>query len=94
MSTTITVEVAQANLKELIHELAHGEEVVITENQLQVATLVGNPLRPLKPRVPGNCKGMITLLVEDDEHLEGFVEQMSVVSADTVFDAYGVTRLW
>ena len=25
-----------------------------------------------EPRKPGNCQGMITLLVEDDEHLEGF----------------------
>ena len=28
------------------------------------------------PRVPGNCKGMITLLIEDDEHLKDFEEYM------------------
>lgn len=33
MSTTITVDDAQARLKDLIHQLAPGEEVVITENQ-------------------------------------------------------------
>jgi hypothetical protein len=27
-------------------------------------------LKSRQPRKPGNCKGMITLLVEDDEHLE------------------------
>ncbi len=29
-----------------------------------------------EPRLRGNCKGMITLLVEDDEHLRGFEEHM------------------
>ena len=76
MSTTITVEEAQAKLKELIHELAPGEEVIITENQQPVATLVGKHPPQRKPRAPGNCKGMITLLVEDDEHLDGFAEYM------------------
>ena len=37
MSATITVEEAQAKLKELIHQLAPGEEVVITENQQPIA---------------------------------------------------------
>ena len=40
MSATITVEEAQAKLKELIHQLAPGDEVVITENQQPVAELV------------------------------------------------------
>ena len=37
---------------------------------------MGKSVPPRKPRVLGNCKGMITLLVEDDEHLEGFAEYM------------------
>ena len=40
MSATITIEEAQAKLKELIHQLAPGEEVIITENQQPVAKLV------------------------------------------------------
>ena len=40
MSATITIDEAQAKLKELIHQLAPGEEVVITENQQPVAKLV------------------------------------------------------
>ena len=76
MSVLVTVEEAQAHLKELIHQLAPGEEVVITENQQPVATLVGKTSTPRKPRVPGNCRGMINLLTEDDEHLEGFAESM------------------
>lgn len=76
MSATITVEEAQAKLKEIIHQLAPGEEVVITENQQPVAKLVGELASPRKPRQAGRCKGMITLLVEDDEHLKDFAEYM------------------
>ena len=75
MSTTIPIEEAQAKLKELIHHLAPGDEVLITENRRPVAKLVGQP-NPRGQRQPGLCKGMITLLVEDDEHLEGFREYM------------------
>jgi antitoxin (DNA-binding transcriptional repressor) of toxin-antitoxin stability system len=53
MSATVTVEEAQAKLKELIGKLAPGEEVVITENQLAVARLVGErPAHQLRP-APG-----------------------------------------
>lgn len=76
MSMTITLEDAQARLKELIRQLVPGEEVIITENQQPVAKLIGESAKQRKRRAPGNCKGMITLLVEDDEHLEGFAEYM------------------
>lgn len=76
MSTTVTVDEAQAKLKEIIHQMVPGDEIVITENQQPVAKLVIEPAKQRKPRRPGNCKGMITLLVEDDEHLEGFAEYM------------------
>jgi antitoxin (DNA-binding transcriptional repressor) of toxin-antitoxin stability system len=77
MSTTITIDEAQATLKNPIHRLAPGDEVIITENQQPVAKLLGEPAKTRKPRLPGNCKGMITLLVEDDEHLEGFAPYTS-----------------
>jgi prevent-host-death family protein len=76
MSATITVEEAQAKLTELIGRLSPGEEIVITQNQQPVAKLVGQRPSERKPRVPGNCKGMITLAVEDDEHLKDFEEHM------------------
>ncbi len=59
MPTTITVEEAQASLKELIGKLAPGEEVVITDNQQPVAKLIGAPARPRKRPDPGLAKGMI-----------------------------------
>ncbi len=76
MLTTITVEEAQTKLPELIGNLAPGEEIIITQDQQPVAKLVGGRSPERKPRVPGNCKGMITLLVGDDEHLEDFAEYM------------------
>ncbi len=76
MSATISVEEAQSKLKELIHQMAPGEELVITENQKPVAKLVSETAKQRQPRKPGNCKGMITLLVDDHEHLAGFAEYM------------------
>lgn len=76
ISITITLEEAQAKLKDFIHQLAPGDEIIITENQQAVAKLVSENPQQRKPRVPGLGKGMITLLVEDDEHLEGFAEYM------------------
>jgi antitoxin (DNA-binding transcriptional repressor) of toxin-antitoxin stability system len=66
MSATVTIEEAQSKLKELIHRMAPGEELVITEDQKPVAKLVSESAKQRQPRKPGNCKGMITLLVEDD----------------------------
>jgi antitoxin (DNA-binding transcriptional repressor) of toxin-antitoxin stability system len=76
MPPTISIEEAQAKLREIVARLAPGEAAVITDNDQPVAKLVGErPAQP-KPRVPGNCKGMITLAVEDDEHLKDFAEYM------------------
>ncbi len=41
MSKTITLDEAQANLKDIVHQLAPGEEITITENGKPVATLIG-----------------------------------------------------
>ena len=51
MSASITIDEAQAKLRELIHRLAPGEEVIITENQEPVAKLVSQSPKP-RPR-PG-----------------------------------------
>ena len=70
MSATITVEEAQASLKELIHNLTPGEEVVITENQHPVAKLVGEQAKPPRP-APGLGRGSILYMAPDfDETLE------------------------
>lgn len=71
----VTIQEAQAGLLDLIHKLSPGDEVVITENDQPVAKLVASPTDRLRP-IPGRCKGMLTILAEDDEHLEGFEEYM------------------
>lgn len=75
MSSTITLEEAQAKLKELIGNLAAGEEVVIVENERPVAKLVGEG-RPRAPRpAPGLGKGSIIHMAPDfDEPMEEFKE--------------------
>ena len=72
---TVTIQEAQAKLTDLIHQLTPGEEVVITENERPVAKLVASPAEKPHP-VLGRCKGMLTIVAEDDEHLDGFREYM------------------
>ena len=77
MQTTMAVEDLKLTLPELLDSLTPGDEVILTRNQQPVAKLRVPPPAPQRlPRVPGNCKGMITLLVEDDEHLKDFEEYM------------------
>jgi antitoxin (DNA-binding transcriptional repressor) of toxin-antitoxin stability system len=73
--TMINLQDAQAKLPDLIHKLAPGDEVVITENDQPVARLIADR-RPRKPRQPGNCNGMLTILQEDEEHLTDLAEYM------------------
>jgi antitoxin (DNA-binding transcriptional repressor) of toxin-antitoxin stability system len=73
---SVTIQEAQARLPDLIHKLAPGEEVLITENDQPVARLVASPSEQPRP-IPGRCKGMLTILAEDDEHLEDFKDYMS-----------------
>lgn len=76
MSTVVTLEEAQARLAELVAHLASGDEIIITKDRQPIAKLVRQDPAGRPPRRPGNCKGMITLLVEDDEHLQGFAEYL------------------
>lgn len=78
MSAVITLQEAQTGLADIIHKLTPGEEVVITENDQPVAKLVATTPKPppgLRPP-PGLGKGWITIVSDDDEHLEDFKEYM------------------
>jgi prevent-host-death family protein len=79
MAATITVEEAQAKLKDLIHQLAPGEEVIITEDRRPVARLVSEQSQEAKPPRPGPglCKGTIVYMAPDfDGPLEDMKEYM------------------
>ena len=76
MSTTVSIEEAQAHLAELVSKLVPGEEVVITRNEQPVAKLVGQRVARRQPRQPGSAKGKLLLLADDEAHLEDFREYM------------------
>jgi antitoxin (DNA-binding transcriptional repressor) of toxin-antitoxin stability system len=75
MSINVTIEEAQAKLPEIIGTLAPGDEVVITKGNQPVAEL--RAVAAAKPRPQfGSCRGMLTIVAEDDEHLKDFKEYM------------------
>ena len=76
MRTTMEVENIHMTLPELLDHLTPGDEVILTRNHQRVAKLVSEtpPLR--QPRVPGLGQGMITIISDDDEHLQDFAEYM------------------
>ena len=76
---TISVEEAQATLKELVHRLKPGEELLITENEQPVAKLIGEAAKLARSSRagPGLCKGMITYMALDfDAPLEDMREYL------------------
>ena len=76
MSTTVTMEEAQARLPELVAHLGSGEELIITQDHKPVAKLVREQAPTRTPRKAGNCIGMIKIVSDDDEHLKDFEEYL------------------
>lgn len=75
MPPTITVEEAQSRLKELINTLTPGGEIVLTENDRAVATLVSARPTPAARPAPGLGKGSVLYMAPDfDEPLDEFKE--------------------
>lgn len=74
--TSVTIEEAQKRLSELIDHLPVGEELVITRDQQPIARLSVEEKSKRPPRQPGSAKGMLKIVVEDDEHLDAFQEYM------------------
>ncbi len=75
MTHIIPVEQAAAKLSALIHSLGSDEEIVLTENNSPVASL--RPRTGNRVRRAGNCKGLLKLNREDDEHLRDFGEYIA-----------------
>ena len=76
--TTLTIQEAQAQLRDLIHRLATGEEVIITENQIPVARLLpAETAAPRKHRQLGTLKGSVLYMAPDfDAPLDDFKDYM------------------
>ena len=70
MSITITLDEAQAKLKELVHQLAPGDEIIITENHQTVARLRSESDQAVRRPPPGLGKGSVLYMAPDfDEPL-------------------------
>ncbi|WAS06092.1 type II toxin-antitoxin system prevent-host-death family antitoxin [Gloeomargaritales cyanobacterium VI4D9] len=74
--TTVTIQEAQAQLPDLIHQLNPGEELVITENNQPVARLVPTASTAEDRKVPkfGTLKGTVLSMEHFDDPLEEFEE--------------------
>ena len=74
---TVTIHEAQARLLDLIHRLAPGDEVVITENDEPVAKLARTEPKQQWPCKAGSAKGTIHRMAPDfDAPLDEFKEYM------------------
>ena len=73
---TITIEEAQAKLPELVGGLNSGEEIKLTSGGQVVARIVGERSESGRRPGPGLGKGMLTVVADDDEHLNAFTDYM------------------
>lgn len=76
--TQCTIQEAQLQLADLIHQMSPGDELVITENDLPVARLVVTIAAPPKrPRQLGTLNGTVLSMAADfDAPLSDFKEYM------------------
>lgn len=74
--TRIPLTEAQLRLPELIASLQPGEEVQIFSGDRTVARLIAELQPPRKPRQPGSAIGTLTILSEDETHLQDFHDYM------------------
>jgi prevent-host-death family protein len=74
--SSVTIEEAQANLPDLIARLQPGEALLITQNNKPVARLLAEEKSKRQPRKAGNCKGMLAIVADDEEHLKDYTEYM------------------
>ena len=80
MRTNMTLEDIKASLSRFLDSISPCDEVILTLKLRYGAKLTGEPPLQREPRWPGNCKGIINLLVEEDEHLDGFAGNKQAVS--------------
>lgn len=74
--TTIPIGEASSRLSELIDQLQPGEEIGLTRDSETVARLVKS-ITQKQTRQFGLGKGKLTILANDDEHLEHFQDYYS-----------------
>lgn len=73
MTEHIDISVVQNTLAKLIASLGKNDEIIVTQDGHPIGRLL--PI-PYGVPVAGRCKGMLTIIAEDEEHLEDFKEYM------------------
>lgn len=73
---SVPIEEAQSRLPELIGQLQPGEEMTITDHGRPLAHVKKVEAAKRPPRKAGNCKGMLVIVADDDEHLKDFADYM------------------
>jgi antitoxin (DNA-binding transcriptional repressor) of toxin-antitoxin stability system len=77
MTNAIPIEEVQDRLKELIHQLRPGDEMLITEDGRTVAKLISEGSPVMSNPKPGLGKGSIIYMSPDfDEPLDEMTEYM------------------
>ena len=72
----ISLEEVQSKLRDIIHGLGEGDEIVIVEGSQTVARLLGPSPTRRRSRRPGSARGKLTVLTEDEQHLKDFGDYM------------------
>jgi antitoxin (DNA-binding transcriptional repressor) of toxin-antitoxin stability system len=75
--TAISIDQASAQLPTLLSKLAPGEEILLTDGGKPVAKVT--PVQDNEPqpkRRLGSAKGILTIVSEDEAHLDDFAEYM------------------
>jgi antitoxin (DNA-binding transcriptional repressor) of toxin-antitoxin stability system len=74
--TQISLIDAQQNLPAIISGLQPGEAVQIIQGDRPIARLTLESPKIRQPRIPGSAIGTLTIVADDDAHLEGFGDYM------------------
>ncbi len=72
---TMPIEQVEGHLAEVIQKLAPGEGLLLTRDDRPIARLIAESGERPRP-IPGRGRGMLTVVSEDDEHLQDFAEYM------------------
>ena len=74
--TTLSIEQVASQLPTLITQLAPGDEIVVTADGKPVAKVTPVAAEEKPRRRLGSAKGILTIISEDDDHLQDFAEYM------------------
>jgi antitoxin (DNA-binding transcriptional repressor) of toxin-antitoxin stability system len=75
--TSIPIAEAKARLDELVEQLGPGQSIIIVRDEIPVAQITALPDTPSSlPRPLGFLQGVLTIVADDDSHLDGFQDYM------------------